>query len=106
LQQEASLRPGLAITELKLLSSQMEMPLPESSPIDSAVFLPLLQCLQKARAEGKDQLLLSAIGMMLSKDVYRIADVSSLRGYITLAAQKGLVNFGGTSGREWVSLNE
>jgi len=84
----------------------MEMPLLESSPTDSAVFLPLLQCLQKARAEGKDQLLLSAIGMMLSKDVYRTAGVSSLKSYITLAAQKGLVNFGGTSEREWVSLNE
>jgi len=104
--QQVSLRTGLAITELKLLSSQMEMPLSESSPTDSAVFLPLLQCLQKARAEGKDQLLLSAMGMMLSKDVYRTAGVSSLRGYITLAAQKGLVSFGGTSGREWVSLNE
>jgi len=56
--------------------------------------------------KGKDQLLLSAIGMMLSKDVYRTAGVSSLKSYITLAAQKGLVNFGGTSEREWVSLNE
>lgn len=102
LQQEAPGRSGLAITELKLLSSQM--PLPESS--DNTVFLPLLQCLQKARAEGKDQLLLSVIGMMLSKDVYRTAGVSSLRGYIMLAAQQGFVNFGGTSGREWVSLNQ
>jgi len=104
-QQEAPGRSGLAMTELKLSLPQVEMPLPESSPTDNAVFLPLLQGLQKARAEGKDQLLRSVIGMMLSKDVYRTAGVSNLGGYIMLAAQKGLVNFGGTAGREWVSLN-
>jgi len=96
-------RSGFASTELKPLSSQMVMPLPESSPTGSAVFLPLLQCLQKTRAEGN---LLSDIGMMLSKDVYRTAGVSSLGDYIMLVAQKGLVNFGGTSGKKWLSLNE
>jgi len=82
----------------------MRMPPPESSPTDNTVFLPLLQCLRKARAEGKNQLLLSVMGLMLSKDIYRAAGVPSLGGYVTLAAQKGVVNFGGIGAKKWVSL--
>lgn len=109
LQQEVVGRAGLAIAEMNPLPtpdlpSHMRMPPPESSPTDNTVFLPLLQCLRKARAEGKNQLLLSVMGLMLSKDIYRAAGVPSLGGYVTLAAQKGVVNFGGIGAKKWVSL--
>jgi len=43
--------------------------------------------------------------MMLSKDVYLTAGALNLGDYIMLAAQKGLVNFWGTSGKECVPPN-
>lgn len=78
----------------------------ETSTVDISVFIPLLQNLQKARAEGKKEVLRSVLGGILAKDktIYQVAGVATFNAYIMMAAQKGLVTLGGTGGKAWVAL--
>jgi len=57
------------------------------------------------KGNGRRQESALTVGMMLSKDVYLTVGALNLGDYIMFAAQKGLVNFWGTSGKEWVSPN-
>jgi hypothetical protein len=79
---------------------------PDPAAVDSSVFIPLLQHLQRARTEGKTEVLRSVIGAVFAKDkgIYEAAGVSTFNGYITLAAEKGLVNLGGIGGKAWIAL--
>ncbi|KAF7777495.1 hypothetical protein Agabi119p4_3567 [Agaricus bisporus var. burnettii] len=93
-------------------ASQVKRPIPghETGPdpaaVDSSVFIPLLQNLQRARTEGKTEVLRSVIGAVFAKDksIYEAAGVDTFNGYITLAAKKGLVNLGGIGGKAWIAL--
>ena len=73
---------------------------------DDSVFLPLLECLAKAKAEGKNQVLRSVIGADLSrqKDIYRAAGATGFGSYVALAAERGYISLGGAGGKEWVAL--
>jgi len=57
------------------------------------------------KGNGRRQESALTVGMMLSKDVYLTVGALNLGDYIMFAAPKGLVNFWGTSGKEWVSPN-
>jgi hypothetical protein len=65
-----------------------------------------LQHLQRARTEGKTEVLRSVVGAVFAKDksIYEAAGVSTFGGYITLAAEKGLVKLGGVGGKAWIAL--
>lgn len=81
-------------------------PIPNPATVDSSVFIPLLQHLQRARTEGKTEVLRSVVGAVFAKDksIYEAAGVSTFGGYITLAAEKGLVKLGGVGGKAWIAL--
>ncbi|KAF9448351.1 hypothetical protein P691DRAFT_800922 [Macrolepiota fuliginosa MF-IS2] len=81
-------------------------PQPKSPKVDNSPFEPLLLFLRKSRAEGKPTVLRSVIGAELAKNksVYQAAGVASFSAYVTLAAQRGLVDLGGVDGRDWVKL--
>ncbi|KAF5357805.1 hypothetical protein D9756_001861 [Leucocoprinus leucothites] len=116
-QAEAVHRTGLAIGHLvpEPLPGMRDLPShvalqPEASTADNdnSAFLPLLQCLQKAKAEGKVQVLRSVLGMELSKNknIYYAAGVTTFSGYVALAAQRGLVTLGVVGGgKDWISLS-
>lgn len=102
---------GMAIAHLYPEPSPVPVPRdydPRSgSPgVDDSVFLPLLQFLNKAQAEGKHPVLRSVVGSELSKnkDIYGAAGTTGFSTYIALAASKGIITLGGTGGKDWVAL--
>jgi hypothetical protein len=65
----------------------------------------LLSALAGVQKGGQMKPLRSSVGLALGPGVYAIAGASSLKEYLVLAANAGIVEGGGTDGYAWVKLH-
>ena len=86
-------------------------PNPSTSPLDASdrpippCFVPLITCLANIEKDGVMNPLRSQVGLVLGPAIYARAGVDSLKEYLALAANAGVVECGGVSGYAWVRLH-
>jgi hypothetical protein len=68
-------------------------------------FVPLITCLANIQKDGMTKPLRSQVGLVLGPAIYARAGVDSLKEYLALAANAGVVECGGVSGYAWVRLH-
>jgi hypothetical protein len=93
-------------------TSQAATPNPKTPPPPATsdklipfCFYPLVTRMVNFQKGGMTRPLRSSVGLILGPAVYATAGVSTVKQYLTLAMQAGIVELGGSDGHAWVALH-